>query len=425
MLGCGSLRLNVYLQLSGISLSFGVFQDYYSNQAVFPNHQLASWIGVLSSGIPYLGTPFLTYLCEAVSIRPHYYIIFGWALTVIGLLSSAFCHDVKPLIATQGLLYGIGILFVEMPSLIIMNTWFIKRRGLFFGLLCGFLDLFGVAWGFLASAILSKYGLRTTCLTMAASGLVIPGLCLFFIRERPIDQAKMEIPNCESVPPTLQSDDTSVLRRQRRYHQRPTFYLFLTANLIQALGFYLPFIYLPSYTTLLGYSTSKGAIVLAVAHIAQIFGEITFGRLSDKCSVHMLGIISAAVACLATFLLWSLSTSLAYVIAFAFVFGAFASGFIALWPRMGTMFTEQDANMIYSFLSFGRGLGVIVSGPISSSLLKVGAGHSHESSAGQKFNVLILFVGSCMAASAVISCMGWLSAIFKSLNRTQHKVENA
>ena len=392
---------------------------------MFANHQLASWIGVLSVGIPYLGTPFLTYLCEASSIRPHYYIILGWSLTVLGLLGSAFCHDVKPLIATQGLLYGIGVLLVEMPSLIIMNTWFIKRRGLFFGLLCGCLDLFGVAWGFFASEMLRKYGLRTTCLTMAAIAFIIPGLCLFLLRERPIDQSKVEISTTEGGAPSptaLEADDTSALPLPRRYHQRPTFYLFLTTNLIQALAFYLPFIYLPTYTTLLGYSTSKGAIVLAVANVAQIFGEISFGRLSDKCSVHMLGTVSAAVASAATFLLWNFATSLAYVIAFAFVFGAFASGFIALWPRMGTMFAEQDANMIYSFLSFGRGFGCIVSGPISSSLLRISARHDSNASASQKFNVMILFVGSCMAASAVIGCIGWFSAIFNSLNRTRPKL---
>jgi hypothetical protein len=408
--------LQYCLLLSGISLSFGVFQDYYSNQALFPNHQLASWIGVLSAGIPYLGTPFVTYLCETLSIPPHYYIVLGWALTVIGLLSSAFCHDVKSLIATQGLVYGVGVLFVEMPSLIIMNTWFVKRRGLFFGLLCGVLDLFGVAWGFLASAMLNKYGLRTTCLTMAAITLVIPGLCLFFIRERPTDVSAVGMQSHQSA---------SALRRPRRYHQRPTFYLFLTANLLQALAFYLPFIYLPSYTTLLGYSTSKGAVVLAVANVAQIFGEITFGRLSDKVSVHMLAAVSATVACASTFILWSLADSLACVIAFAFLFGSFASGFIALWPRMGTMFAERHANMIYSFLSCGRGLGVIVSGPISSSLLEASGTHGKDVSAHEKFKALILFVGSCMATSAVISCIGWLSSTFKSGNEARRKVDDA
>ena len=351
--------------------------------------------------------------------------ILGWALTVIGLLSSAFCHDVKPLIATQGLLYGLGVLFVEMPSLIIMNTWFVKRRGLFFGLLCGILDLFGVAWGFLASSMLNKYGLRITFLTMAAIAFVIPGLCLFLIRERPGHESPSTRTEGSQISnPSPQPDEAMEPPSARRYYLRPTFYLFLIANLLQALAFYLPFIYLPSYTTLLGYSTSKGAVVLAVANIAQIVGEISFGRLSDKVSVHMLATISATVACGSTFILWSLADSLAYVIGFAFVFGAFASGFIALWPRMGTMFAERDANMIYSFLSCGRGLGVIVSGPISSSLLKVGKSHGKNSTPRQTFKALVLFVGSCMAAGAFITCIGWVSSIHKSIKRSG-KVEEA
>lgn len=361
-----------------------------------------------------------------MSIQPHYYIVLGWALTVIGLLSSAFCHDVKALIATQGLLYGIGVLLVEMPSLIIMNTWFVRRRGLFFGLLCGILDLFGVAWGFLASAMLNKYGLKTTFLTMAAIAFVIPGLCMFFIRERPPQSMPPESPEDNNIStPPVQPDVALNLQPPCRYYRRPTFYLFLIANLLQALAFYLPFIYLPSFTTLIGYSTSKGAVVLAIANLAQIFGEITFGKLSDKVGVHMLATISATVACGSTFILWSLADSLAYVIAFAFLFGAFASGFIALWPRMGTMFAEQDANMIYSFLSCGRGLGVLASGPISSSLLKIGNTHGNTSSPHHTFKALILFVGSCMAASAFISCVGWMSTIHKSIKISRFKVEHA
>ena len=202
----------------------------------------------------------------------------------------------------------------------------------------------------------------------------------------------------------------------RRYYRRSTFYILMAANLLQSFAFYLPFIYLPSYTTALGHSSSTGAVILAVANIAQVFGEIIFGGLSDKARVPTLVFCSAAVSSLAAFLIWTFANSLAYLIPFALLFGAFGAGFMALWPRMGTMFGEKDASMIYSIMSFGRGIGSIASGPISTALV-----HRHTTSVGQppasvmhNYRPVMLFVGACMAGSALLGLAAWILSHWKS-----------
>lgn len=149
-----------------------------------------------------------------------------------------------------------------------------------------------------------------------------------------------------------------------------------------------------------------GAIVLAVANIGQVFGEVGFGRLSDKARVPTLVLLSAAGSSLAAFGLWSVATSLAYLFPFAILFGSFGSGFLALWPRMGTMFGEKDASMIYSLMSFGRGLGMIASGPMSTALLGHSSSRTEDlalnGSVTSVYRPVVLFVGSCMAASAIL-----------------------
>ncbi|OQU94893.1 hypothetical protein CLAIMM_01179 [Cladophialophora immunda] len=276
--------------LFGVCLSFGVFQDYYSNRASLPHSDLSSWIGVLAAGIAYLGAPAVTYCCQNLTIPCHYYIYAGWILCLVGLVSSAFCHDVKTLIATQGLLFGLGLLVVEMSTLIILNTWFVARRGLAYGLLYGFTDLFGVAWGFLASSLLNQHGVKTAFLVFAAICFFIPGVGIFFLRERSSAAAD----SCSETASVKELTSTDMLREiptadtlpPRRYHRHASFYIFLLSNLFQSFAFYLPFIYLPSYTTALGYSASTGAMVLAIANVAQVFGEIGFGSLSDRVGVH-------------------------------------------------------------------------------------------------------------------------------------------
>jgi MFS family permease len=389
---------------AGISLSFGVFQDYYSNQVMIPNHSQASWIGVLSVGLGYLGTPLLTYLVETFTVRPHYYVCGGWLLCVIALLASAFCHTVKALIVTQGLLFGLGVLIVEMPALIILNGWFRERRGLFFGVLCASIDLFGVGWTFLAGALLSRYGLRTTFLSMAAIAFFVPGMALFFLRDRAVQALDTNPPACTSD----KQKPASASVAPARYYHRPLFYLFVSTTIIQSLVFYLPFIYLPSFTTSFGHSVSTGAMVLAVANVAQIFGEAIFGQLSDKISLYYLIVISTLVACLCDFLLWGLATSLAYVITFAVLYGGFASGFVSLWARMAMQFAEKDETMIFSFLSCARGIAVIASGPISAALV------NNNNEGGQKYKRMVIFVGVGFAASASLGCIGWALSIMRS-----------
>ncbi|KIW99302.1 uncharacterized protein Z519_00965 [Cladophialophora bantiana CBS 173.52] len=407
--------------LFAICLSFGVFQDYYSNRASLPHSDLSSWIGVLATGIAYLGAPAVTYCCQNFTIPCHYYIYPGWILC-LGLLSSAFCHDFRSMIATQGLLFGVGLLVVEMPTLIIMNTWFVKRRGLAFGLLCGFTDLFGVAWGFLASSLLNRHGIKTAFLVVTAICFVVPGVGIVFLRER---SSVTEGLRSETASVKELTASTDVLHENtpanstlppRRYYHRASFYIFLVPNLLQSFAFYLPFVYLPSYTTALGYSASTGAVVLAIANVAQVLGEIGFGRLSDKVNVHTLVFCSTAIASLAAFLVWGFANSLASLIVFALLFGGSASGFLTLWPRMGTVFAERDASMIYSFMSLGRGLSVIASGPISAALLPVYGDvgdHDDDDWVRHHYRGVVLFVGSCMAASAILGLLGWTSSYLK------------
>ena len=83
---------------------------------------------------------------------------------------------------------------------------------------------------------------------------------------------------------------------------------------------------------------------------------------------------------------------------------------------MGLLFGEKDAQMVYSAMSFGRGFGSIVSGPIAAALVRRG-----QSQAGLRgglaypdgqFAGFVTFVGVCLAVSAVLAglaqgCWGW------------------
>ena len=379
---------------------------------------------MLSTGVPFMGAPFMTCVCKTYPhINRQYYVFLGWAICVVSLVGASFSTSVIPLAMTQGLLYGVGVFVLDAPVLLILNTWFDKRRGFAYGILFSITDLFGFIFAFLGEILLGRSGLRWTLLTFAGIVLVISGPAMLFLKPRPLEGNEI---HCRQSP-------LAILRRcaqnARRYSRQYIFYLFTFSNLFQAFAFYLPFIYLPSYTTDLGHTPTQAALVLAVANFAQIFGELGFGQLSDKVNVYVLIVISSLVASISVLTLWGLAQSLVQLIFFALVFGGFASGFISLWAGMGSAFGEENAQMIFSILSFCRGMGNIVSGPISSALLRSLPEHDssqphHHPYGNGKYARVVLFVGICMACSALLGALGFLAGLQKQQNN-RDKVEPA
>ena len=92
---------------SGLPISFGVFQDYYTTELpAFEGNPYVPLIGTTASGIPYLGAP----LMAIVARRSQQYlgpiIWFGWLLCEVGLVVSSFVDTVPALIMSQGIMYG-------------------------------------------------------------------------------------------------------------------------------------------------------------------------------------------------------------------------------------------------------------------------------------------------------------------------------
>lgn len=404
----------------GLPLAYGVFQDYYA-KTFERGAQIAPYIGVLSSGISFLGAPAVTYACQKLKINLRLYLVVGWGICVLSLLGSVFCKDLVTLIITQGLMYGFGSLLVEIPMLMIVNTWFEKRRGIAYGLIFAGADIFAVGYTYLVAFLLKDHGLKITMAVLTGLVFALAGPTILLLRAREIPSGLRSRRGSVSSAhaPYSASPDTAVRWHihtpRKRYYKRVIFYFLVAANLLQAFAFYLPFIYLPSFTTDIGHSTSKAALVLSVANLAQVFGEIGFGQLSDHVHVKFLIIVSTACASFSALLLWGLfgAKSFAALIIFAFLFGSFGSGFLALWARMGTLFGEKDAPMVYSTMCFGRGIGSILSGPISSALLALTHVQSTRFGAG-KYAGIIWFVGGCMAGSAIVGALGILALALKN-----------
>ncbi|KAH6714704.1 major facilitator superfamily domain-containing protein [Leptodontidium sp. MPI-SDFR-AT-0119] len=376
--------------LWGFPLSFGVFQNYYSQQPQFANNPFISTIGTVASGISYLGAPLIIPVIKRYSKYQRRMIWIGWPLCIPGLLAGSFATTLPTLIFTQGAMYGTGFLVFYYPVLSFINEFWITRRGMAYGILFASSGVSGIAMPFAIEALLAKYGYQTTLRIMAIGLVVLTGPLIPLLKGR--------------LPP---SERTAAGRTNWKALRSPVFWVYCTSNVVQGMGYFFPSLYLPSYATAIGLTATQGALILALLSISQVIGQFSFGYLSDKrVSLNVLILISTLVSGVATLALWGLAQSLAALVTFALVYGFFGAGYVAMWARMGSTVSEEPTAALatFSLFCFGKGVGNVAAGPLSAALIKKGV--LMGSYGVLKYRSVILFTGSCMLGSAV-SVVGW------------------
>ncbi|KAJ3863778.1 major facilitator superfamily domain-containing protein [Lentinula novae-zelandiae] len=203
----------------------------------------------------------------------------------------------------------------------------------------------------------------------------------------------------------------------------------LVANTLQGFGYFVPIVWLPTFASALNLNSSTVSMALALLNCGSVIGRLTTGYLSDKINPWTLGLSTLASTSAATFILWGvLSYNLAGLLSFSVAYGILAGDLIH-WHSISVNSFKPQANdpnlftTLYGILLFSRGLGNIFSTPISSALTNLDSNSTISSTTsihafnrsehlgfnigGEKFGKMIVYVGTCFAAAALIALVGW------------------
>lgn len=178
----------------------------------------------------------------------------------------------------------------------------------------------------------------------------------------------------------------------------PAFMLIQLGNIVQGLGYFLPAIYLPTYATLLGGSHATAAATLIALNLAMTAGSIGIGALADRLHATTCLTFCEVASALVVFLLWGLSSKLPLLFLFAVGYGLTAGSSSAAWSGVMRLVSQKTARaeptMVLAFLASGRGIGNIISGPVSEALLRGKIG-PEPGTIGYRssFGPLIIFTG--------------------------------
>jgi MFS family permease len=307
--------------------------------------------------------------------------VFGLLLMCSGLFAGSFANTVTQLIVTQGVMYAIGGGLVYTSAILYLDEWFIQKKGLAFGIMWAGTGLSGVVLPYLFEWGLDKYGFRTMLRAWSLTVLIMIGPLLYYVKGR--------VPNSMITAPR---------RFDMKFLYRPSFLSFQIGNIVQGLGYFLPTIYLPTYAQTLGIPKIWGTLTIVLFNTASVIGCVIMGSLIDHFHVVTCILISSMGAAASVFIFWGLAGSLPLLCIFALSYGLFAGSFTSTYTgiikEVRKDIPTADSGMLFAFVAAGRGIGSILSGPLSQALLngQPWLGKA-ELGYGSGYGALIVFTG--------------------------------
>ncbi|UKZ71090.1 uncharacterized protein TrAtP1_012055 [Trichoderma atroviride] len=393
----------------GFPFAFGVFQDYYRTHEPFAGSSKIAVIGTTAMGIMYLDIPIIMGLQRMYPKPTRHAPAVGLFILCLALAISSFSQNVTHLILTQGVLYAIGGSICYCPCILYIDEWFVKRKGMAYGTMWAGSGLGGFTIPLLLEFFLNKYGFRTTLRIWSLSIFVLSAPLILFIKPR--------------VP----ASGTHLNPFNLKFLLTPSFGLFQLTNIVEGIGYFLPGIYLPTYArAALGAGDFPSALTLLVLNVGAVVGCIIMGSLTDRLHVTTCIAISTIGTAIGTFFLWGLGTNMASLYVFCVLYGLFAGSYTSTWPGVmrylvsklsgsgeeGGSGGSYDPLMIFGVLSAGRGIGNVISGPLSEALIK-GMPWQGQAAAGygSGYGTLIAFTGATAVVgggSYMFKRIGWL-----------------
>jgi MFS family permease len=373
--------------ITGFPTSYGIFQAYYSSLPSFAfDETRISIIGTMAQGLYYLGAPLSAALAKRFPRWQQAQILLGWLLCIFSLLTASFANSVGGLIATQGIMYGLGFLILTYPIINMVSEWWIARKGMAFGLISAASGMTGVVMPLILDSLLQRYGYRTTLRACA--------IAMFILTAPLIPALKGRLPASESA---------QVPKADLSFFRKPLFWTYGCATTVKGLGFFIPSIFVPSYANAIDLPTKQGALLLTLMATSQTLGQSAFGWLSDKMiSVSMLSSSCCIVAAVATATLWGLAKALPPLAVYSIVYVFFAYGFGTMRVAMGRAVSDEQSAVVatYSSFVFLQGIGNVMVGPITSALLS-GAPDIAKYGA-QQYGEVVVFVGATSMLAGLI-----------------------
>lgn len=341
----------------GLINAFGVYQAYYSSfEPALSTPSSISWIGSLQT--------FLLLACGSATgsfvDRGHARLMsfIGCALVTLGLLFTSFSGEfVTPhrpvyyqVLLSQGILSGLGMSLLLVPSTAIVPTYFTQNRALAVGIANTGASLGGIVYPILTRRLLASVGFSWAIRATALVVLITTGVGGLLVRQR--------------------ADLTKNPAKRTLYQfgclKDPAYALFITGVFFSFAGIYIPYFYISTWVrdTAFPLHGMSAYYLISIMNAGGLVGRIIPNFFADKfVSGPVLTQAIAAIACGALAAGWTyIKSSLAGLIVWVIAYGFVSGSVISLIPASAATLTKDLGTL-------GGRIGVLFAGNAAASLI--------------------------------------------------------
>jgi MFS family permease len=337
--------------------AFGVFQEYYTSfTPPLSTPSSISWTGTVQTLLLLLiGSATGKFVDRGFAQRMA---AVGGVLVTLAMvltsISGESAGDHRPkyyqVLLSQGVLSGLGMSLLLVPSTAIIPTYFVAHRALAVGLANAGASVGGVVYPVITRQLLNLLGFSWAMRVTALVVFITTGLGSLLLRQR----------HEMILHPTKRTlYDIRCLRE-------PCFATFVTGIALCFAGSYVPYFYVTTWLRQIHFPLHgiKPYYVISILNAGGLFGRIIPSFLADKVkSGPILMQALAAIACGALAAGWTyMETSVAGLITWVVAYGFFSGSVICLIPATAATLTDDMSRL-------GSRLGVVFAANAFASLM--------------------------------------------------------
>lgn len=237
----------------------------------------------------------------------------GAVLWGLGALAASFATEFWHIVMGQGFLTGLGMACTYWPGVTVVPQWFDKRRAFALGVAVVGAGAGNFGFGVLIEALIASNDFRLALRVSAGIGTGVLALATICIKRRlPLEKGG------------------GILGNKEVFKERLFYFILATAFFFQ-FGYHGPFVFLAAFARDNGIESSRAALAVGLLGIGSAVGRVGLGFAADyigRVRTFQVTLFATAV-CLAV---WPVCTDAVSLGIFAFFFGFFSGGFIALVP---------------------------------------------------------------------------------------------
>jgi len=289
--------------------------------------------------------------------------IIGMILTGAGLAAASTARSLVEVYVAYGLGVGLGVGCSYVPAVGAVQRWFVRRRGLASGLAVSGIGVGTMVMPPLASLFIDRLGWRTAYFVLGGLAVVVGVGMAMMIANDPRDRGlepdgARRRSDARAAPPAEASLSQAI--RSRR------FIALYAACLASSFGLFVPFVHLVPYALDHGIAQASAVLLVGVIGVGSTAGRFLLGGLADRMGRRQ-ALLAMFLGMAFALLVWAGSAGLWLLAAFAFVYGIFYGGFVALLPALvmdyfGGRNVSGIIGVLYTSVAFGTLIGPSAAG---------------------------------------------------------------